>query len=262
MIELTSAIAESGAYLPTYAYDVRKSRCASDEFPALVFLYFWRLWWWGKCRDFQGIPGPIKNQNHLTGTETLQVDNQYAQTTSTRPTKASSLEEGSACLAWHRMSSIGEGSSVLETVGSLHGCCYVPAPPPFEDYSRASSTFFVLPMLVNHKCSRVQGSAVPSRVSLPILHTQAESGAYSRYSFRLPRRRLFIDTAIRHRRSPELIGSIAYRWRSLPRVRPHRARSPQGDSSNGCCLCRSPWTNQCVSLFPHPLELELTLMLV
>ena len=35
---------------------------------------------------------------------------------------------------------------------------------------------------------------------------------------------------------PYAIGSpIAYRWRSLPRVRRHSASSPQGSSSNGCC---------------------------
>ena len=28
---------------------------------------------------------------------------------------------------------------------------------------------------------------------------------------------------------------MAYRWRSLPRVRRHRAGSPRGSSSNGCC---------------------------
>ena len=37
--------------------------------------------------------------------------------------------------------------------------------------------------------------------------------------------------------------ATACRWRSLPRVRQHRASSPQGSSRNGCCLCRSPWTN-------------------
>ena len=31
---------------------------------------------------------------------------------------------------------------------------------------------------------------------------------------------------------------IAYRWRSLPRVRRHRASCSQGSSSNGCCLFR------------------------
>ena len=48
------------------------------------------------------------------------------------------------------------------------------------------------------------GSPVP-RQSAP-LHTQAESGAYSRDSSRVPLRRPF-KTAIRHRVSPEFIGS-------------------------------------------------------
>ena len=40
------------------------------------------------------------------------------------------------------------------------------------------------------------------------LNTQAESGAYLRDSSRVPRRRPFIyETAIRHRVSPEFIGS-------------------------------------------------------
>ena len=55
--------------------------------------------------------------------------------------------------------------------------------------------------------SRETGSAVPSRVSLLIFHTQAESGAYSEYSSRFTRRRPFTYTAIRHRVSPEFIGS-------------------------------------------------------
>ena len=38
------------------------------------------------------------------------------------------------------------------------------------------------------------------------LHTQAESGAYLRDSSRVPRRRPY-ETAIRHRVSPEFIGS-------------------------------------------------------
>ena len=54
---------------------------------------------------------------------------------------------------------------------------------------------------------------------------------------------------------PSLSGHvIAYRWRSLPRVRRHRTSSPQGSSSNGCCLCRLPLDQLlCAStLFPHP----------
>ena len=62
------------------------------------------------------------------------------------------------------------------------------------------------------------------------LHTQAESGAYSRDSSRVPQRRYF--------KPSYAIGSvlslsghaIAYRWRSLPRVRRHRASEPQVSS--------------------------------
>ena len=54
---------------------------------------------------------------------------------------------------------------------------------------------------------------------------------------------------------PSLSGhAIAYRLRSLPRVRWHRANSPQGSSSNGCCLCITmDQMLLCSSLFPHPL---------
>ena len=60
--------------------------------------------------------------------------------------------------------------------------------------------------------SRETGSAVPSHVSLFILHTQAGSGAYLRDSSRVPRRRpfIYIKTAIRDRVSPEFIGSRNY----------------------------------------------------
>ena len=41
---------------------------------------------------------------------------------------------------------------------------------------------------------------------------------------------------------------------ALPRVRWHRAISPQGSSSNGCCLCITmDQILLCSSLFPHPL---------
>ena len=42
----------------------------------------------------------------------------------------------------------------------------------------------------------------------------------------------------------------AYRWRSLPRFRRHRASSPQVSSSNGFCLWMAPWTNQYVCFLP------------
>ena len=66
------------------------------------------------------------------------------------------------------------------------------------------------------------------------LHTHTESGAYLRDSSRVPRRRPFIYLF----KPPYTIGSvpslsghaIAYRWRSLPRVRRHKASKPQGNS--------------------------------
>ena len=45
--------------------------------------------------------------------------------------------------------------------------------------------------------------------------------------------------------------AIAYQWRSLQRVGWHRASSPQGNSSNGCCPRKSPWINFCAPLFSH-----------
>ena len=54
---------------------------------------------------------------------------------------------------------------------------------------------------------------------------------------------------------PSLSGNaIAYRLRSLRRVRWHRASSPQGSSGDGCCLCiTADQMLLCSSLFPHPL---------
>ena len=58
----------------------------------------------------------------------------------------------------------------------------------------------------------------------------------SSLSSRFPRRRRSLpSTAIGS--VPNLSGhAIAYRWRSLPRVRRHKASKPQGCSSNGCFL--------------------------
>ena len=76
------------------------------------------------------------------------------------------------------------------------------------------------------------GSPVPCQAAH--LHTQAESSAYSRDSSHFPRRRCprKICTLNRH----YVVGSVpslsghksAHRWRSLPRVRRHRARRPKG----------------------------------
>ena len=91
--------------------------------------------------------------------------------------------------------------------------------------------------------SRETGSTVPSRVSPRILHTQAESGAYSRDdSSRVPRRRpcILFEPPYVIGPVPSLSGhhAIANRWRSLPRVRWWYRSSSQGSSSKGCCFFR------------------------
>ena len=98
---------------------------------------------------------------------------------------------------------------------------------------------------------RVRQSSPASACSF---HTQAESGAYLRDSSPARRRRPFS-----YLKPPDAIGSvpslsghaIAYRWRSLPRVRRHRATKPQ-DSSERVL----PWQVTmdqliCASLYFH-----------
>ena len=88
--------------------------------------------------------------------------------------------------------------------------------------------------------SRETGSVAPSCVSLLILHTQAESGAYSRNSSRFQQQRPFIYTANRHRVSPQ---SRLYEQVMQLRTDGVHCResagtgsSSQGSSSNGCCI--------------------------
>ena len=63
--------------------------------------------------------------------------------------------------------------------------------------------FFPVPVRTLRIWSRETGLTVPSRVSLLIPHTQAESGAYLRDSSRVPRRRSFI-----YSKPPDTIGSF------------------------------------------------------
>ena len=64
------------------------------------------------------------------------------------------------------------------------------------------------------------------------LHSQAESGASLWDSSRVPLRRPVMKPSYAIGSVPSLSGHaiIAYRWRSLPRVRRHRASRPQGSS--------------------------------
>ena len=75
------------------------------------------------------------------------------------------------------------------------------------------------------------GSSIPSQPAH--LHIQADHGAYLRDSYRVPWRHLFIYFKPLYAIGsvPCLSGhAIAYRWRSMPRVRRHKASKPQGSS--------------------------------
>ena len=98
------------------------------------------------------------------------------------------------------------------------------------------------------------GFGRPSRVSLLILHTQTELGAYPRDFSRLPRRRPFMYTANRHRVSPEFIRSRICVPMAFTAESPSAQDqySPQNRYSNGFCLFRlSSRANQCAPLFSH-----------
>ena len=121
---------------------------------------------------------------------------------------------------------------VWTQIGSVDGICYK------TDYmnrfhldfktgsEQGKLTFCVPENLVSR-----DGFSRPVPPQLAHLHTQTESGAYLRDSSRVPRRRPIL-------KPPYAIGSVpslsvhasAYRWRSLPRVRRHRASKPQGSS--------------------------------
>ena len=109
--------------------------------------------------------------------------------------------------------------------------------------------------------SRETGSAVPSRVSLLILHTQAESGLVLTHGippdfcdgvhlFK------FIYTALRHRVSPEFIGVTQLRTDDV------HCREPAGTGPvvlkivplvGAAILQVTMDQSMCSSLFPHPL---------
>ena len=103
---------------------------------------------------------------------------------------------------------------------------------PARGQLNRENKFFISSFAPENLVSR-QGFGGPVPRQSTHLHTQAESGAYLRESCRVSRRDPFI-----YFKPPYAIGSvpsllgheIAYRWRSLPRVRRHRASKPQGSS--------------------------------
>ena len=114
-------------------------------------------------------------------------------------------------------------------------------------YSRVWINRVRLPMLLvvslTGKMNIPQSPCVPENLvsrdwfSRPVpgqpahLHAQAKPGAYLRDSSRVPRRRPFMKPPYAIGSVPSLSGhAITYRWRSLPRVRRHRASKHQGSS--------------------------------
>ena len=104
--------------------------------------------------------------------------------------------------------------------------------------------------------SRETGSAVPSRFSLFIFHTQAESRAYSRDPTRFPRRRPFSYTTNRHRVSPEFY--------QVAQLRTDGVDCRESAGTGSIVLKVIPITGAvfsgitmdqitCASFFPHPL---------
>ena len=86
------------------------------------------------------------------------------------------------------------------------------------------------------------------------LHTQTESGAYLRDSSRVPRRRPFMKPPYAIGSVPSLSGhAIAYRWRSLPRVRRRRVSKPQGKFRTGAALAGRHEPINIRLSFPQPL---------
>ena len=80
-----------------------------------------------------------------------------------------------------------------------------------------------------------------SHISPPILHTQAESDAYSRAPFLplcFPRRRPSMSSTATGSVPCLSSHTFAFQWCSLPRVRRHRSSYPQVRSNLGCFLSR------------------------
>ena len=89
------------------------------------------------------------------------------------------------------------------------------------------------------------------------LHIQAESGADLRDPSRVPRQRPFTKLPYATGSVPSLSGhAIAYRWRSLPRVRRYRASKPQGSFERVLpCLADHHGPINIRLSFPHSLTI-------
>ena len=97
---------------------------------------------------------------------------------------------------------------------------------PARDQLNREKYFFSCPRLRLRIWTRETGLAILSRVSPLIININLVLTYGIRPAFR---------DGVHVYRHPPSGHAIAYRRRSRPRVRRHRANSPQGSSSNGCC---------------------------
>ena len=118
----------------------------------------------------------------------------------------------------------------------------------FSWSAEQGNIFFPCPRSRLRIWSRETGSAVPSRVSLLISILRLNLVL----TYEIPpefRGGVHLKSPYAIRSVPSLSGhAVAYRWRSLPRVRRHRASKPQGSSKR--VLPRQVTTDQliCASL--------------
>ena len=102
--------------------------------------------------------------------------------------------------------------------------------------------------------SRELGSAVSSRVSPLILHTQAESGAYLREPTapsHVPLRFLLEPLCAIGLIVPSLSGHAIALPMAFTTENRQRSSNSQGSSINGNSFQVTPWTNYCTPLFSH-----------
>ena len=96
------------------------------------------------------------------------------------------------------------------------------------------------------------GSPIPRQPAH--LHIQAESGAHSRDSTRVPRRRPYIYLNRHTPSGQSRVCRVTQMCTDGVRCRESAGTGPVNLKVvlNGCCLGRSPWTNKCAPLFPTP----------
>ena len=129
--------------------------------------------------------------------------------------------------------------------------------PVFLEVSRIGKMNVPLSPYAPENLVHEKGSAVPSRVSLLILHTQAESGAYSRDSSPFTRRRPFICFNCHIPSSQPRVHKVAQLRTDGVHCRESAGKGPvflKVVPVTGSAILRVTMNQlMCASLFSHPL---------